>query len=99
MTRKFPALFAAVSLLLARPAASAAVAPPSFDGITPQGTSTAYDYSLMRSSGIRSVRLPMLWNHIQPENRFVSRPSWGGFEHEVKLAAENGIRVFPFLLD
>ena len=40
----------------------------------------------------------MYWSAIQPENRFVSRPDFDGFDHEVKLAAEHGIRVFPFLL-
>jgi hypothetical protein len=98
MTRKFPALFAVAFLLLVPAAARAAVAPPSFDGITPQGSTTAYDYSLMRSSGIKSVRLPMYWSEIQPENRFVSRPRWVNFDREVRLAAERGIRVFPFLL-
>jgi polysaccharide biosynthesis protein PslG len=52
----------------------------------------------MRSSGIRSVRLPLYWSQVQPENRFVEPPEFGGFDREVKLAAEEGIRVFPFLL-
>jgi hypothetical protein len=98
MTRKPALLLAALALLVLAPPAAASVAPPSFAGITPQGGDTVADFALMRSSGVKSVRLPVYWSAIQPENRFVSRPDFDAFDHEVRLAAEHGIRVFPFLL-
>jgi hypothetical protein len=96
MTRKLSLLLAALSLLAAAPSAAASVAPSSFGGISPQIEDTDHDFALMHSSGVKSVRLPMYWSQIQPENRFVSRPDFDDFDHEVKLAAEHGIRVFPF---
>jgi hypothetical protein len=98
MTRKLPLLLAAFALLALPAAAGASVAPPSYAGITPQGTDTAKDFALMRSSGVTSVRLPMFWNQIQPENRFVAPPDFDGFDREVRLAAQHDIRVFPFVL-
>jgi hypothetical protein len=96
MTRKLP-LLAALFLLVLAPAAAARVAPPSFAGISPQNPDSDKDFTLMRSSGITSVRLPLYWTAVQPENRFVSEPDFAYFDHEVKLAAEHGIRVFPFV--
>ncbi len=99
MTRKLPLLLAALFLLATAPAAAAAarVAPRSFAGISPQNPDNDRDFTLMRSSGITSVRLPLYWTAVQPENRFVSEPDFAYFDHEVKLAAEHGIRVFPFV--
>jgi hypothetical protein len=99
MTRKLPLLFAFLWLLTLAlaPVAGASVEPPSFTGISPQSADTATDFALMRSSGVKTVRLPMYWSSIQSENRFVSRPDFDAFDHEVKLAAEHGISVFPFL--
>jgi len=96
MTRKLPLLLAALSLLAVAPPASASVAPPSFSGMSPQSQDSDHDFALMHSSGVTSVRLPLYWSQIQPENRFVSRPDFDAFDREVKLAAEHGIRVFPF---
>jgi hypothetical protein len=100
MTRKLPLLIAALSFLALglAPHASASLAPPSFSGISPQAQDSDYDFALMRSSGVKSVRLPMYWSQVQPENRFVSRPDFDAFDRELKLAAEHGISVFPFLL-
>ena len=97
MTRKLPLLLAVLSLLAVAPPAAASLAPPSFAGMSPQTQDSDHDFALMRSSGVTSVRLPMYWSQIQPENRFVSRPDFDAFDREVKLAAEYGIRVFPFL--
>src|SRR6478609_5794133 len=61
MTRRLPLILAVLSLLALAPAADAGVAPPSFAGISPQKPDTATDFALMRSSGVKSVRLPMYW--------------------------------------
>jgi hypothetical protein len=97
MNRRLTLALAALALLVVTPPAAASPAPPSFAGISPQSPDSATDFALMRSSGVTSVRLPMYWSGIQPENRFVSRPDFGGYDREVKLAAEHGIRVLPFI--
>jgi hypothetical protein len=97
MRPKLAALALATVLLLWLPLAASARVPASFTGMAPQGETTELDYALMSSSGIHSVRLPMFWSSIQPENRFVSSPDFDGFDRQVKMAAEVGIRIFPFL--
>jgi hypothetical protein len=79
------------------PGSGAGLAPPGFVGISPQNHGTRFDYALMAMAGVESVRLPMFWSSVQPENRFVSKPDFNGFDEEVRLAAEHGIKVFPFL--
>jgi hypothetical protein len=79
--------------------ATAAYAPVGFAGISPQGPTTRDDLELMQLAGIKSMRLPMNWSAIQPQNRFFSEPDFDGFDHFVGLAAEYGIRVMPFLSD
>jgi hypothetical protein len=84
-------------LLAAMPAAAGAYLPPGFIGVSPQNPGTAKDYRLMQEAGVRSVRLPLNWVAIEPENPAFTERQWGGFDHEVKLAAEAGITIFPFL--
>jgi hypothetical protein len=99
MTRKLALRAAlAVALTLAyAPAADAARAPASFAGMAPQGETTASDFALMASSNVRSVRLPMYWPAIQPRSPLVSGPDFHEFDRDVRVAAEHGIRVFPFV--
>ncbi len=97
MNRKLAYLTALLALLLAAPAASARTAPSSFTGMVPQGPHTAGDFDLMESSGVGSVRLPMYWMEIQPESTFVSEPDFDAFDRQVRLGAEHGIRILPFL--
>jgi hypothetical protein len=96
MKRALPAIAALLCLLAFAPPASARI-PASFAGMNPQGDVTPHDFELMRSSGIRSVRLPMFWAAIQPENRYVAGPDFDGFDRQVRLAAEAGIAIFPFI--
>ncbi len=88
---------ALAALALLAPAAVAARAPTAFAGISPQGSTDGHDYELMRSSGVRSVRLPLTWAAIQPDGPFSFESDFGGFDSEVELAAEHGIRIMPFL--
>ena len=37
------------------------------------------------------------WTAVQPQSPAFSEPDWGGFDHEVELAAEAGIRIMPFV--
>jgi len=90
-----------VALLALTPAMAGSLpggkTPRGFIGISPQGHTDATDYELMGRAGIRSVRLPMNWADIVPKPRERFAPSWAGFDDQVAFAAENGIRVFPFL--
>jgi hypothetical protein len=84
-------------VLAVLPASAHAYLPPGFIGISPQNPSNTKDFDLMAEAGIDSVRLPMYWNGIQPKNPAYSKPNWSGFDAEVELAAEAGIRVMPFV--
>jgi len=86
-----------VLALVAMPAAAQAYLPPGFIGIAPQNPGTTKDYRLMAEAGISSVRLPLNWAFIEPENPAFSERHWDGFDHEVKLAAEEGLTVLPFI--
>ena len=95
MTRKIT-LILVLALALAAPAAQAYL-PPGFIGISPQSPSSSADFELMREAGVSSVRLPLFWTVVQEESPLVAESNWDGFDHEVKLAAESGIRVMPFV--
>jgi hypothetical protein len=96
MTRKL-LIPLALALALLVPAPARAYLPPGFIGVSPQGTTTRSDFELMRGAGVDSVRLPLSWAAVQPENPTVAEPSWTAFDHEVTLAAEVGIRAMPFI--
>ena len=98
MTSKLPPLIALLAFLLLVPGAAASPAPTSYAGMAPQGEITEADFRVMHSSGVRSVRLPIYWSAVQPENRFLSDPNFERFDRDVRVAAEHGIRIFPFLL-
>ena len=42
----------------------------------------------MREAGIKSVRQPLVWRAIEPQNPAFSERQWGYMDHEVRLAAE-----------
>lgn len=88
-------------LVLVLPAAMPAVAqgylPPGFIGVSPQNSGTAKDYELMREAGVRSVRMPLYWAGVEPEDPFFGERKWEWFDHEVRLAAREGLTIFPFI--
>jgi hypothetical protein len=86
-------------LLLAAiaPASARAYLPPGFIGVSPQSPANARDFELMRDAGVESVRLPLYWNVVQEQAPGIVEANWDGFDHEVALAAEAGIRVMPFV--
>ena len=71
--------------------------PNSYAGLAPQGPTGERDFSLMESSEVHSIRLPMYWGGVQAKTPHSSEPDFDGFDHDVRLAAEHGIRVMPFL--
>ncbi|HEY3434422.1 MAG TPA: hypothetical protein VGK41_02100 [Solirubrobacterales bacterium] len=94
--RLIPALV--LVLLAVAPAAAQAYLPPGFVGISPQNSGTARDYELMREAGIKSVRQPMVWRAVEPQNPALSERQWGYMDHEVRLAARAQMEIFPFLI-
>ncbi len=88
-----------VALLAAMPAAAQAYLPEGFVGISPQNAGTQKDYELMAEAGIKSVRQPLVWAAVEPENPAFAERQWGYFDHEVRLAAKAGMEVFPFLVN
>jgi hypothetical protein len=96
MTRKIP-LLVALALGLALPAAASAYLPPGFVGVSPQSQSGKADFRTMREAGIESVRLPLSWASVERESPLDGDPDWSGFDREVGLAAEAGIRIMPFV--
>lgn len=99
MIRKPIFVVVAVVALLALPAtAAAAPAPPGFTvGISPQTPADDADYSLMAEAGIESLRLPLGWPSVEPQSPYYAAPDWSDFDRSVGLAAEHGMRVFPFV--
>jgi hypothetical protein len=83
--------------LLAAPAQAMARAPAGFVGISPQSVPSDSDFALMADADVASVRLPLSWSQIEPVNPAVRDPDWTSFDHGVELAAEHGLRVFPFV--
>jgi hypothetical protein len=96
MTRKTP-LILALALMAIAPAAAHAYLPEGFIGVSPQGPSSSSDFELMRAADVESVRLPLFWTLVQSEPPTVADADWSGFDREVRLAAESGITVMPFV--
>ncbi|HEV7616094.1 MAG TPA: hypothetical protein VGO36_07670 [Solirubrobacterales bacterium] len=96
MTRKITLILALASMAIS-PAAAQAYLPPGFIGVSPQSAASATDFKLMREAGVDSVRLPLYWTVIQAKAPTVAEPDWSGYDREVGLAAEAGIRIMPFV--
>jgi hypothetical protein len=96
MTRKITLLLAMALSLVVVPVARGYL-PPGFIGVSPQSPASSSDFELMREAGITSVRLPLNWIAIEPRSPRLAKPDWDGFDHEVALAAESGIRIMPFV--
>lgn len=93
MAGKFALLIALLTLAL--PGAAGAELPRGFVGISPQSAAKASDMKLMREAGITSMRQSLFWNGVQSRSPFLSEANWGNFDHEIELAAEEGIRIMP----
>jgi hypothetical protein len=87
----------ALALLAVPTSAAAARAPAGFVGISPQSAPSDSDYELMAEADVSSVRLPLAWSQIEPLSPSAKAPDWSSFDHAVELAADHGLRVFPFV--
>ena len=79
------------------PATAQAYLPAGFIGISPQGPSSRSDYQLMRGLGHRQRAAADVLGGDQSQPPDVAEPDWSGFDYNVELAAEAGIRVMPFV--
>jgi hypothetical protein len=98
--RSAKALFALallVSLALPHAAGARPYTPPGFFGVSPQNAPNEGDYRLMEESRVRSLRLPLPWNRVEPVSPFLSPPDWSAFDSAVALAAKHEMRVMPFV--
>lgn len=91
------ALLVATALLAAPSGAAAARVPPWFIGVSPQVHPNERDFALMRSSGLRRVRLPLYWSSVESANPYTERPDWSSFDRGLRLAARHGMLVLPFV--
>lgn len=96
--RKALPILLAIGLLFTPRAAAQGIAPAGLFGISPQGAPTATDFELMRLAGIESVRLPIYWSQIEPQPADLSEPDWSPLDRDVALAAEQEMRIFPFVI-
>jgi len=96
MSRKILPTFLAV-FAAALPTVARADLPPGFIGVSPQSVANSADLELMREAGVDRVRLPLYWTSVQEKVPTVAEADWDGFDREVRLAAEAGIHVMPFV--
>jgi polysaccharide biosynthesis protein PslG len=87
------ACVAAAVLLSAADVARAT--PRSFFGIVPQASLSEEDAEYMRAGRIGSIRLAIGWESVQPARG--GTYNWEGTDREIATAAEQGLRVLPFL--
>ncbi len=96
MNRKLLPILVLVAMAIS-PSPARAYLPPGFIGVSPQSVSSSSDFKLMREAGVTSVRLPLYWTVVQTKAPTLADADWSGFDREVELAAEAGIRVMPFV--
>jgi hypothetical protein len=75
--------------------AGAAAAPRDFFGIGPQTPLTERDIARMRTGGVGSVRIPVVWGSVQPSPR--GDYQWGALDEAVTLTAREGLELLPFV--
>ena len=101
-----------IALALSAPATAAVPAPPTpeFYGVTSATAMEPAEYERMAGGGVRTLRVPLFWPHIEPRppQRPPSVPGapgaipedrtrWGPTDAIVERAARTGIRVLPFV--
>jgi hypothetical protein len=86
---------AAAVVALAVGAASAQAVPAKFWGVVPQATPTLEQLQRLRRGGVRSMRIAIPWNSVQPvRNGFMD---WSGVDRQIEGAVIAGIEVLPDL--
>jgi polysaccharide biosynthesis protein PslG len=92
--RKTAALALALTALLAVVfTASAAALPAKFWGAVPQSTLTEAQFKRLGRGGVASIRIPISWADLQPQEG--GTIDWSGVDANVERAALAGIDVLP----
>jgi hypothetical protein len=95
MRKTTVALLAAAGICLAAPAIpNAAAASTGFFGLSTSPPFDGRDIPKMRSTGVQTVRVPIVWANLQPKRNSLR---WGGTERAIGDLAARGIRVVPFV--
>lgn len=76
-------------------ASAAQALPAGFWGADPQNGLTSEQFQRLGQGGVESVRIPVNWASVQPNQE--GQLDWSGFDNQVEKAAEAGIKVLPFL--
>jgi len=85
----------AVTAIFAAFASAAQALPAGFWGVVPQSRLDAEQFQRLSRGGVESVRIPVSWAAVQPNQG--GEFDWSGFDGEVEEAAKAGIKVLPFL--
>src|SRR3954447_26012648 len=75
-------------------AATANAEPAKFWGIDPQETPTEEQLQRLKTGGVDSFRIPIVWQGAEPSPGVFE---WGGADLVVGRAARAGLEVLPFL--
>ncbi len=94
MLKATAALLAAAGIWLAASAIPDAAASTGFFGLTTAPPFDSRDIPKMRSTGVRMLRVPLVWATIQPRRASLQ---WGATDRLVGDLAARGIRPVPFV--
>lgn len=67
-----------------------------FFGMGPQTALTEKDFAYMKTGGVETVRIAVLWGAVQPTRN--GPYEWGGMDGLVEMAAKNGLEILPFVV-
>lgn len=86
-----------VAVAMLAMASPALAVPADFWGVSPQATPSPEEFQRLRTGGVDSVRIPISWASVQPNNG--SEADFGASDPFVAGAAAAGVDVLPFLYD
>lgn len=89
------ATFAVASLGILGFASVAAALPGNFWGVVPQLPPSAQDLRTLKRGGVDSLRVPVSWSSVQPNNP--REWNWSDADTLIGAAAEARVNVLPFL--
>jgi hypothetical protein len=92
------ASIAALAIFVTATGAFASIAqalPAGFWGVVPQEAPSLEHFQRLALGGVRSVRIPVGWNSVQPNES--GGFDWSSVDQQVEAASRAGIDVLPFL--
>ena len=95
--RRFPSPPAPSPARRTPAAVAAKPAPAGFLNVAPQTELDPESMELIGRANVNMVRLPLFWFGVERFNPLYEVPDWSGFDAAVRAAAEEEIRVLPFV--